>query len=70
MDKQSFARLQGLSANSYNAQKSLIKNVLAGRQVTCQHCGTKIRVVLPADQQTTGLFCDKGCTNIELDFVL
>lgn len=70
MDEQQFSRLKKVSAKSFNDQKALIKKVLAGRDISCQHCGTAIRVVLPEDKQTTGLYCAKGCTNIALDFVL
>ena len=70
MDEQQFDRLKKVSAKSFNDQKSLIKKVLAGRDMPCQQCGTSIRVVLPEDKSTTGLYCAKGCTNIALDFVL
>jgi len=70
MDEQQFSQLKKVSAKSFNDQKALIKKVLAGRDIACQHCGTPIRVVLPEDKKTTGLYCAKGCTNIALDFVL
>ncbi|AZQ84952.1 hypothetical protein EKO29_13725 [Colwellia sp. Arc7-635] len=70
MDEQQFDRLKKVSAKSFNDQKALIKKVLAGRDMPCQQCGTSIRVVLPEDKATTGLYCAKGCTNIALDFVL
>ncbi len=70
MEEQQFQRLKNDSAKSFNDQKALIKKVLAGRDIACQQCGTAIRVVLPEDKKTTGLFCAKGCTNIVLDFVL
>jgi hypothetical protein len=70
MEEQQFQRLKSDSAKSFNDQKALIKKVLAGRDIACQQCGTSIRVVLPEDKKTTGLFCAKGCTNIVLDFVL
>jgi len=70
MNEQQFSRLKKDSAKSFNEQKALIKKVLAGRDISCQQCGTPIRVVLPEDKKATGLFCAKGCTNIALDFVL
>ena len=70
MDEQQFDRLKSVSAKSFNDQKALIKKVLAGRDIACKECGTLIRVILPEDKKTTGLYCAKGCTNIALDFVL
>ena len=70
MDEQQFSRLKSVSAKSFNDQKALIKKVLAGRDIACKQCGTNIRVILPEDKKTTGLFCAKGCTNIALDFVI
>ena len=70
MDEKQFQRLKNDSAKSFNDQKALIKKVLAGRDIACQQCGSFIRVSLPEDKKTTGLFCAKGCTNIALDFVL
>ncbi|TWX72868.1 hypothetical protein [Colwellia sp. C1TZA3] len=70
MDEQQFDRLKSVSAKSFNDQKALIKKVLAGRDIACKQCGTLIRIILPEDKKTTGLFCAKGCTNIALDFVI
>jgi hypothetical protein len=70
MNEQQFERLKSVSAKSFNDQKALIKKVLAGRDITCQQCGTPIKVILPEDKKNTGLFCAKGCTNIALDFVI
>jgi hypothetical protein len=70
MDEKQFARLKSVSAKSFNDQKTLIKKVLAGRNIACKQCGTPIRVTLPEDKKTTGLYCANGCTNIALDFVL
>jgi hypothetical protein len=70
MDEQQFKRLKSVSAKSFNDQKALIKKVLAGREIACSQCGTFIRVNLPEDKKTTGLFCAKGCTDIALDFVV
>tara|TARA_R110000787_G_scaffold52412_3_gene123433 strand:+ start:703 stop:915 length:213 start_codon:yes stop_codon:yes gene_type:complete len=70
MDKQQFSRLKNVSAKSFNDQKALIKKVLAGRAINCQHCGTLIHAILPEDNKVTGLYCEKGCTNIALDFVI
>tara|TARA_R110000744_G_scaffold147040_1_gene259981 strand:- start:481 stop:693 length:213 start_codon:yes stop_codon:yes gene_type:complete len=70
MDEQQFSRLKNVSAKSFNDQKALIKKVLAGRDINCQQCGTLIRAILPEDNKATGLYCEKGCTNIALDFVI
>lgn len=70
LNEQQFKDLKKVSAKSFNDQKALIKKVLAGRNIACQHCGTQIKAVLPDDNSTPGLYCAKGCTNIALDFVL
>lgn len=70
MEEAQFNALKKMSAKSFNDQKALIKKVLAGREIKCTHCDTLIKAVLPEDKKTTGLYCDKGCTNIALDFVI
>ena len=75
MNEEQFTQIKKNSAKSFNDQKALIKKVLAGREIKCQQCGTKIQLLLPKETgqkgtENTGLYCGKGCTNIALDFVL
>ena len=68
-DIKQFDQLKKTSAKSFNDQKALIKKVMAGRQIKCETCGTIIRLVVPEDKGSPGVFCDKGCTDISLDFI-
>jgi len=47
-----------------------IKKVMGGRVIQCDSCGTTIKLILPEQSETPGLYCDKGCTDIALDFTL
>jgi len=68
LDIKQFEQLKNTSAKSFNDQKALIKKVMAGRQIKCETCGTTLRLIVPEDKSTPGVFCAKGCTNIHLDF--
>jgi hypothetical protein len=68
LDIKQFEQLKNSSAKSFNDQKALIKKVMAGRQIKCKTCGTLLRLIVPEDKTTPGIFCAKGCTNIQLDF--
>ncbi|MGL5391547.1 MAG: hypothetical protein ACRDA8_09290 [Shewanella sp.] len=65
-----FSLLNQTTTSSFNEQKQLIKRVLQGKPVQCPTCGQALRVVLPEQasaQQAPGIYCAKGCTDIELD---
>jgi hypothetical protein len=68
LDIKQFEQLKKTSARSFNDQKALIKKVMAGRQIKCETCCSLIRLVLPEDKGTAGIYCGKGCTDIALDF--
>ena len=68
LDIKQFQQHKNTSAKSFNDQKALIKKVTAGRQIKCKTCGTMLRLKVPEDKTTSGIFCDKGCTSIHLDF--
>ena len=60
-----FAKLNKLTADSYNQQKRLIKNVLAGKQVKCQHCNKELKTTLL--EQEILVRCEQGCTDLKLE---
>lgn len=60
-----FSSLNKLSANTFNKQKAMIKNVLAGKPVKCPTCQQPV-LLSSADEQLS-LKCAKGCTDILLD---
>ncbi|WP_076418208.1 hypothetical protein [Colwellia sp. UCD-KL20] len=70
IDIKKFDGIKKTSAKSFNNQKALIKKVMAGKVITCETCGTPIKLVLPEQSKTPGLYCTKGCTDIALDFEL
>lgn len=67
IDIKQFDALKKSSAKSFNEQKAMIKKVMAGRIIHCEQCGSTIKLVLPEVSDSPGLFCGKGCTDIELD---
>ena len=65
-----FAVLNQSTASSFNEQKNLIKRVFKGKPVQCPSCNQTLKVILPETakaDQAAGIFCPKGCTDIELD---
>ena len=68
IDIKQFDEIKKTSARSFNDQKALIKKIMAGRVIPCDSCGTTIKRVLPEQSETPGVYCDKGCTSIELEF--
>lgn len=68
IDTKQFDTIKKTSAKSFNDQKALIKKVMAGRVIACDTCGTAIKLVLPEQSGSPGLYCNKGCTDIALDF--
>ena len=61
------------SAKSFNDQKALIKKVLAGRIMICEHCKQVIefydKKINKEQVDRAVIRCKKGCTDIELDIV-
>ena len=68
-----FKALGKQSAKSFNDQKALIKKVLAGRTMVCEHCKQVIefydKKVKKEQIEPAVIRCKKGCTDIELDIV-
>ncbi|MBA6362540.1 hypothetical protein H4J56_17770 [Colwellia sp. BRX8-4] len=69
LDITQFNLLKKSSAKSFNDQKALIKKVMAGREMKCETCGSILRLIVPEDKSTPGVYCGKGCTDISLDFI-
>ena len=71
IDLKQFALLHKKSSKSFHQQKALIKQVMAGKAIDCPECGTRLRLTLPTGSNSnvaTGIKCEKGCTDILLDF--
>lgn len=60
-----FSALNKNAAKSFNQQKSLIKNALAGKDIQCPTCSEKLSV--KPTESGLSLKCKKACTDINLD---
>jgi len=74
IDIKQFAELQKQSKNSFANQRQLMKKVMAGQTVLCPKCQQPLYLLTPERCSTTsdensGIRCEKGCTEIQLDFV-
>lgn len=76
IDLKDFSTLQKTSKQSFQQQKLMIKKLMSGQQVLCPQCKQPIKLNLPVNAQSankkqpSSILCAKGCTDIELDFVL
>ncbi|MCG9722525.1 hypothetical protein [Shewanella sp. Isolate7] len=68
-----FSAINKSTASSFNEQKNLIKRLFKGNRVDCQTCKQPLQLVVPTEKAQTGhygVFCKKGCTDIELEIEL
>ncbi len=63
-----FSHINKQTSNSFHQQKNTIKKLMQGKTILCSHCNHPIKLYLPEDKQANGARCDKGCTNIALEF--
>ncbi len=68
IDLKKFSALQNSSQASFFAQQKLVKQVISGKTVLCCQCKKPLRLFTPAQTESTGIRCQKGCTDISLDF--
>lgn len=69
LDIEQFSSLQKASKASFFEQKRMLKQITSGKTVLCKSCKQPLRFYTPEAGEATGIRCDKGCTNIALDFV-
>lgn len=74
IDIKQFTELQKNSKNSFAQQKQMVKKVMAGQEVLCSACQQPLYLLTPehcntSSNESSGIRCKKGCTDIELDFV-
>jgi len=67
IDIRKFDDIKNASAKSFNNQKALIKKIMSGRVISCKTCNTAIKLVMPEQSESPGLYCKKGCTDIALE---
>jgi len=73
--KLDFSQINDPAEKSFTHQKNLIKRVLKGTPSQCPSCKQALKLQLPpANKQAikpsdkaAGIYCPKGCTDIELD---
>jgi hypothetical protein len=68
IDIKEFAALQKASKESFFEQKKLLKQVMLGKTVQCKDCKKPLKLYTPEQDELTGIRCNKGCTDIALDF--
>jgi hypothetical protein len=72
--KLDFSAVNDPTLASFNQQKNLIKRMLKGNSATCTGCNKPLTLLLPPNtkkapknNKAPGIYCAKGCTDIELD---
>lgn len=68
VDIKQLESLNKVFSKSYNQQKQFIKKVMSGKVSTCPVCQQLLSVYLPGEGDSPGISCQKGCTDILLDF--
>lgn len=75
-NKIDFSAINNSTLASFNQHKNLIKRMLKGNSCTCQVCNKPLELILPPSNKSNakpvnskapGIYCAKGCTDIELD---
>lgn len=66
MTKLDFSIINKSSAKSFNEQKNMIKKIGKGNTVLCNDCKKPLKLSV-SSLDKTGLQCEQGCTNIELE---
>jgi len=69
IDIEKFSQLQKVSKESFFQQKSMVKQVMAGKTVLCVECQQPLKLTTPEGDGVPGIRCVKGCTELQLDFV-
>ena len=76
IDLDRFSELQKASKQSFYQQKMMIKKLMLGQTVLCAKCQQALQLNLPVNadvakkSKTSSITCAKGCTDIQLDFIL
>ena len=69
IDIKQFSELEKASKNSFAKQKQLVKKVMAGQTILCPKCQQPLCLYTPEHDNTPGIRCKEGCTDLQLDFV-
>ena len=68
IDLSKFSELQKHSKASFNNHKKMVKQMMAGKVVRCELCRQPLTLYTPEKNEYSGIRCDKGCTDVALDF--
>lgn len=66
--KLDFSQLNKQTKKSFSDQHAVIKKVMQGKVVTCEHCQQPLILIAPEQSDQPGIGCSKGCTFISLEF--
>ena len=66
MTKLDFSKINRSSSKSFNEQKSLIKKIGKGQTVLCCVCQKPLKLTV-ASKSETAVYCENGCTKINLE---
>ncbi len=69
MTEPNFSELNQRTSLSFKQQQRMIKALLAGKTMLCEHCGKALSAKLPNSKGDIlgKISCVKGCTDIELE---
>ncbi|WP_394128795.1 hypothetical protein [Shewanella maritima] len=69
-----FSVINDTTLASFNQHKNLIKRMMKGNSAQCSECKQPLTLLLPPNDKNAkpidkapGIYCKKGCTDIELD---
>ncbi len=66
--KLDFSQLNKQTKKSFSDQHAVIKKVMQGKVVACEHCLQPLMLIAPEQSEQPGIGCSKRCTFISLEF--
>lgn len=66
MTKIDFSQINKTAADSFNQQRNVIKRIAKGQTVLCETCDNPLTLTVLSEGES-GVQCDKGCTQINLE---
>ncbi|QSX32876.1 hypothetical protein JYB87_14170 [Shewanella avicenniae] len=69
MNAPNFTEFNQRNSLSFKQQQRMIKALLAGKTILCEHCRQSLTAKMPSAKGDINgtIRCTKGCTNIELE---
>lgn len=66
MIKIDFSQINKSTADSFNQQRNIIKRLAKGQTVLCEQCKQPLTLKV-TNEGESGVWCAKGCTQINLE---